>query len=745
MWAARRPLRSVLWAGLVLSAGCAGAGMPVPAVEPVPRAGGGAFMDAELLELERDRFVEREIAGGEIHAYSVALDSGHFLHVVVEQRGVDVTVTVTGPDGAVITEVGSPNGTEGPEPVRFAAPTTGRYLLAVRPLSPDAPAGRYEIRIAEQLGAAEYAEVLAEERAAAEAARQWLAANAVRLASAEAGRGLEDMLPLREMVGAARVVSLGEATHGTREFFQLKHRMLEFLVEEMGFDVFAIEAAMPEAFAVNEYVLHGTGDAAGALAGLYFWTWNTEEVLALIEWMRRYNADPKHTRKVKFYGFDMQSPARAARVALAYLQGVDPKAASSVRGALTAYTNPYTASLRRSADEKSAAVAAARQLLAAFDEGKDAYSRQTGERAFSIARQHAKILLQGVEMLAADPPYPDQIWIRDRSMAENVEWILEHEGPESKIVLWAHNGHVADDPQWMGSHLRRRFGTDMVIFGFAFNRGEFQAIEWGTGLRVFEVGAMPEGSLDAQLAAAGLQIAAADLRTLPDSGRVARWFAEPRLTRSIGAGYSEQMASAFLTAAAAPQLYDAILFVEQTTAARPVRPREPARPLLATPTNTGFEESPPGSAPAGWEIRDVVRSYGFEAVISENAPHSGMHSAVLRRAPGPHYGDYVGQLGQRVDAAPYRGRRIRLQAAVRGGLSGPESAAWLSLTISGAGLWPEDAFNSGAGYPVTGTDWKVHEIVADVPEDATVISYGLVMTGSGAVWLDTVSLEVVER
>lgn len=695
--------------------------------------------------LERDTPFEREIVAGEVHVYSVDLESGHFLHVVVDQRGVDVTVTVTGPDEAVITEVDSPNGTEGPEPVRFAARVSGTYRLAVRPLSPDAQAGRYQIRIAEQLGAAEYAQVLAEERADTEAVRQWLAANAVRLASAEAGSGLADMEPLGEMVGAARVVSLGEATHGTREFFQLKHRMLEFLVEERGFDVFGIEATMPEAFAINEYVLHGRGDPVRALAGLYFWTWDTEEVLAMIEWMRGYNTDPEHTRKVKFYGFDMQSPPRAASVALAYLQGVDPEAASSARGALAAYTNPYTAYLSRSADENKAIAAAARQLLAAFDGGKDAYIRQTSAREWAIARQHARILLQGVEMLTSDPPYPAQFWIRDRSMAENVEWILEHEGPGSKIVLWAHNGHVADDPQWMGSHLRRRFGAEMVVFGFAFNRGQFQAIESGKGLRVFEVEAMPEGSLEAQLAAAGFQIAAVDLRTLPDTGRVARWFAHPRLTRSIGAVYSEQDASAYLAQHAAPQLYDAILFVEQTTAARPVRGREPARPLLAAPTNTGFEASLPGEAPAGWEVRDVVRSYGFDVVTSETAPHSGMRSAVLQRAPGPYYGEYIGRFAQRVDAAAYRGRRVRLRAAVRGQLSGQESAAWLSLTISGAGFASQSAFDSGDRYPITDADWQVHEVVADVPEDATIISYGLNMTGSGAVWLDTVSLEVVER
>jgi hypothetical protein len=72
---------------------------------------------------------------------------------------------------------------------------------------------------------------------------------------------------------------MGEATHGSREFFQMKHRMLEFLAEKMGFTVFAIEANWPESLAVNDFVLNGEGDPAVALAGMYFWTWNTEEVL----------------------------------------------------------------------------------------------------------------------------------------------------------------------------------------------------------------------------------------------------------------------------------------------------------------------------------------------------------------------------------------------------------------------------------------------------------------------------------
>ena len=136
------------------------------------------------------------------------------------------------------------------------------------------------------------------------------------------------------MIGDARIVSLGEATHGTREFFQLKHRLLEYCVSELGFTIFGIEASYPECLRINDYVLHGTGNPADALASQRFWTWDTEEVLALIEWMRIWNST--HTRKVKFYGFDMQFPTEAALRLLDYLKRVAPDLAAASRGAALA-------------------------------------------------------------------------------------------------------------------------------------------------------------------------------------------------------------------------------------------------------------------------------------------------------------------------------------------------------------------------------------------------------------------------
>ncbi len=132
-----------------------------------------------------------------------------------------------------------------------------------------------------------------------------------------------DLLPFRQVVGDARVVSLGEATHGTREFFRMKHRLVEFMVEDLGFTLFGIEANLTEARVVNEYVLHGVGDPAVALKGLYFWTWDTEEVLEMLRWMRRYNTRVSVGRQVRFFGFDMQEPSVAFERLRGYLKQVN--------------------------------------------------------------------------------------------------------------------------------------------------------------------------------------------------------------------------------------------------------------------------------------------------------------------------------------------------------------------------------------------------------------------------------------
>jgi hypothetical protein len=164
-----------------------------------------------------------------------------------------------------------------------------------------------------------------------EAVTKWIASQAIRLSAPEARHGFEDMQPLKKIIGDARIVSLGEATHGTREFFQMKHRMMEFLASEMGFTIFSIEANMPEAYKVNDYVLNGSGDPAKLLKGMYFWTWDTEEVLDMIRWMREFNQSGKG--HVEFTGFDMQTPTVAVEIVRDFVSKYDPEFVDRVRTA----------------------------------------------------------------------------------------------------------------------------------------------------------------------------------------------------------------------------------------------------------------------------------------------------------------------------------------------------------------------------------------------------------------------------
>lgn len=158
----------------------------------------------------------------------------------------------------------------------------------------------------------------------------WLDANVVPLETCEAGHGFADLERMDRMIGCARIVGLGESTHGTREHFQMKHRLVEYLVEEHGFTIFAIEASTPEANRLDAYVLGGEGDPRELIEGMYFWTWNTEEVLAMVEWMRARNATVAAADKIHFTGFDMQTPDVAAGDVVDFVEGIDPARAGEL-------------------------------------------------------------------------------------------------------------------------------------------------------------------------------------------------------------------------------------------------------------------------------------------------------------------------------------------------------------------------------------------------------------------------------
>ena len=381
---------------------------------------------------------------------------------------------------------------------------------------------------------------------------KWLREKSIHLKTVAAGSGFDDMQPLKAVMGDARIVALGEAAHMNRDFSRVKHRMIEFLVNEMGFTVFAIEAPFADVLEVNDYILNGNGTAEKALAALRYRAWRIESILEMIKWMRQYNAT--HENKIRFYGFDDKPATSLAKTVYDYLKKTN---GTEDYNKLLSWFMENRLTWKKPNKELPGTVVQIKELIAHLESQRPAYERPYSEKEVqdqkerSLALQHARVLLQNVEYFTA-PSRSEAVDLRDKHMAENVRWLMDYE-KGAKMILWAANAHVNATPfsGCMGAHLRRTYGKDMVVFGLMCNR-KSDALSPDSTDRGYGA---PKGSVEALLTEAGLDMAVINLRSLP-KGAVSKYFNAPRKTGSI--------------ANVLPWAYDAILFIESTTNAHPV-------------------------------------------------------------------------------------------------------------------------------------------------------------------------------
>lgn len=399
------------------------------------------------------------------------------------------------------------------------------------------------------------------------AERAWLRSRAVPLGSLET----PSMEPFGAVVGDARVVSLGEGTHGTREFFRLKHRLIEHMVERMGFSVVMLEANQLQTERVNRYVLRGEGTAREAMSGL-FKVLQTEEVLAMVEWVRAWNASGK--RPVEVVGYDMQDPRLPIDSVLAFVRRSDPAflaAADSAYAAMrTAWLpGPYPDRPDSTVRGWQASAHVVRRHLAARAPAYLERARGRGDSAsVAWALQNAEVAYQA-STLGNTTPFR----VRDSAMAANIRWLLAQRPAGTRAVVWAHNSHVSRAPEWMGAYLERLLPGQVRVFGFTTAQGEYSAFStWGRDTRTRQSGVFriapvppPAGSVAAELFSLTAPLTLVELRGAADAP-AGRWLADPRPFLSIGGravdyGYH-------LTPLA--REFDALIYLPTTTAARPL-------------------------------------------------------------------------------------------------------------------------------------------------------------------------------
>jgi erythromycin esterase len=400
----------------------------------------------------------------------------------------------------------------------------------------------------------------------------WLKANAVALSTSDPGGPYTDLAAFGQMVGSARIVALGEATHGTREFFRMKHRVFEYLVKEKGFNTFALEASWSEANRINHWVQTGEGNPEVLLSLLHF-PYNTAEILELVRWMRQHNQNPGGAPKVSFRGVDVSPTRLAMNDVVAYLRGVSGASADSVVGHYACYRawsdtvgGPFQNYGGANAQQKQSCQQGVAAAYAQLANGAAAYTAATGGDAYEMALQTARVVVQS-EHTRRDPE--QRIQRRDQYMAENAGWIAGPEGSGRKVVLSAHNGHVSNRQPWMGSHLALTYGGAYRIVGLSFHRGPFSVVLENGPISFATAGPAEEDSYEHQFHRVGLPRFMVDLRPVrAGQAPAAAWLAGPLHMRVIGSVYDPANPQSAYFPVWLIQEYDALIHIEEGTASQ---------------------------------------------------------------------------------------------------------------------------------------------------------------------------------
>ncbi len=410
---------------------------------------------------------------------------------------------------------------------------------------------------------------------------RWLTGRSTALDRVQApdsgGDSGADLQAVARIVGNARVVGLGESTHGTREFFQLKERLVRFLVRQHDFDLFAVEANQLAVERINRYVQGGPGTAPDVMRAM-FRVWNTEEMRSLVEWLRAHNAEHPE-RPVRFIGYDMQDHATPVDTLSAFVAERDAGFLPRLRALTAEYrTSPGYATPQLPDSLRALWRARADSLVTETGARRSAWFAGAATFDDSIRVEwalHAAELFRQAARLNASLNSPD----RDSLMAANLDWALRTLYPRSRAVVWAHDVHVSHGGDaarsfnagaQMGAYLTHAYRYDYRAVSLLTRAGTYTATRSFFDHALFQAGAFPApaGSVEAMLArlprpprSPGVVV---DLRVDRTDAR-GTWLWRPRPVRSIGyAAYDY----GFDLTAAMPLEFDGVIFVEQTTGSR---------------------------------------------------------------------------------------------------------------------------------------------------------------------------------
>jgi erythromycin esterase-like protein len=431
-----------------------------------------------------------------------------------------------------------------------------------------------------------------------------------------------DYDPLLDLIGSARIVLIGEASHGTYEFYAERAAITRRLILERGFSAVCIEGDWPDAHRVDCY-LKGRGAETSADAALEgfrrfpTWMWRNDVVRDFVEWLRRHNDAQRAPAKVGFYGLDLYSLFGSIESVLAYLRRVDPAAAARARARYACFGHFED-------DAQSYGYAASQELVESCE--RDAIRQlaevrgqaleylsldgRPGADDFFSAEQNARLVIEAERYYRTMFSGRASSWnLRDRHMADTLSAIARHlatTGREAKLVVWAHNSHIGDarftDMRRrgeinLGQMARERFGDEARLIGFSTSLGTVTAAhDWDEPAQRMQVRPPLEGSYEREFSALAARSGADRFLVRLRDGAMARELDAARLQRAIGVIYrpeTERMSHYYPVELT--RQFDAMIHIQETTALRALEPDE----QWEVEHDLGEPAEPPETFPSG--------------------------------------------------------------------------------------------------------------------------------------------------
>jgi len=398
-----------------------------------------------------------------------------------------------------------------------------------------------------------------------------------------------DLSPLIERIGDARVVLLGEATHGTSEFYRMRARITGELIKRKGFRFVAIEGDWPDAARVDHYVRHFEFPPSEwtAFARFPTWMWRNEEVRALVDWLREHNGALPPEQRTAFHGLDLYSLYNSMRSVLAYLDDVDPETAAIAReryGCLTPWqADPATYGRAALTGRYRSCEPDVVHMLNSILNKQSEYALHDGER-FLDAVQNARLVANAERYYRIMYYGSRASWnLRDGHMFETLKTLLKFYGPQSKAIVWAHNSHIgnaaATEMSTRGEHnigqlCRAELGNGAYLIGFGTDHGTVAAASNWDGPVEFKAVRPALARSYERLFHSGSHSTGRERFLLPLgpslAGELREALKDPRLERAIGVIYrpETELASHYFQAIL-PRQFDEYIWFDETKAVTP--------------------------------------------------------------------------------------------------------------------------------------------------------------------------------